>query len=352
VVAFLATRARALARALALAACGGGGAPGRVDAANHPETDGDPALSLEALQRDLEATVLEGYSQLTLGNLDAYADLLAEDIPVVILRTGPRQVWIGERPAEREKYLRIDPCSAVYTKNLEVHLAADGSMGWTFDEVSCRVPDPFQGRLASIPLRITGLYQRALDHWALVMEHVSYPQQIDDLLVDARAGRLPPLAPILPEAAGAPDGVRGVRSLLEKLITDVPTYRQFSVAHDPGALLVWPGPDEEYRGDAIGAAPALEELFGDGATVTPQGLRVALAKNRRLAFVAGNLLVKTNVGGDEVTLGLRGTWVFELRDDVGWVLLQTHVSAPIQQGELTRRIFGLELPDLDRLPVP
>jgi hypothetical protein len=227
-------------------------------------------------------------------------------------------------------------------------------MGWTSDEVSCRVSDPFAGRRASIPLRITRLHQRVLDHWALVMEHVSYPQPIDDLMVAARAGRLPGVAPIDADtgARTEPNGARQVRNLLEKLIADVRTYREYSVARGPDALLLWPGPEHEYRGEATAAAPGLEELFGDATTITPQALRVTLAKNRRLAYVVGNLNVDTLVGDDRVTLVLRGTWVFELRTEIGWTLVQAHISAPIQQKELSRLLFGLELPDLGNLPVP
>src|SRR5688572_28677722 len=112
-------RRAALVVAAALG-CSSPAAPPRRPGAPPVDPDKDQVLGDDDLARDLEATVLEGYSQLTLGNLDAYADLLAEETAVIVMRAGPKQVWVGQRPSEPGKYLRIDPCVAIFTKNLEV----------------------------------------------------------------------------------------------------------------------------------------------------------------------------------------------------------------------------------------
>ena len=61
-----------LAATLAMA-CGGQNQQGRSRVAAGDDSNG-AASSNRDLIRDLEATVLEGYMQLTLGNIEAYAD--------------------------------------------------------------------------------------------------------------------------------------------------------------------------------------------------------------------------------------------------------------------------------------
>jgi ketosteroid isomerase-like protein len=337
------------AAAMLAAACSGGAVPATT---GRPEPRADDVDDVD-LARDLEATVLEGYSQLSLGNFEAYTDTMSDEGAIVFLEPSPDGVLIGPKRARSPNAYRISPCDDVLSKNLEVHLSADRSIGWTFDEVSCRVPDPFEGRWASIPLRVTAVYQRNLDSWLLVMQQVSSPLTIDDALALARAGKLRKPKPVPSQGAPA-DGVpQTVRAVIAGLITDRAGARERKLATDAGALLLWPGPADEYHGAAIADAPALEELFPDVVQVRPAGMYVEVARNKKLAWAAADLEVH-GAGDDTAPLALRATYLLERRDDAPglWTQVQAHVSVPIPTSVLTKRVFGLELPDLTRLPTP
>jgi hypothetical protein len=131
-------------------------------------------------------------------------------------------------------------------------------------------------------------------------------------------------------------------------------YRERKIATDGGALTLWPGPSHEYHGAEVAYAPELEELFGPAAKIRPNGMYIGLARNKRIAWIATNLDVETVITDDPVIVGLRATYVFERRDDEPglWMQVQAHVSAPVVKSALSRRVFGLELPDLSDLPMP
>ncbi len=342
--------------AVVLGSCGAGGS-NSVRGGGTGETHQGPTPNAIDLRRDLEATVLEGYSQLSLGNLEAYGDTVADDEPIVLIGVGPKDVHVGDKSAADLEVFRIDPCIEVLSKNLEVHLSRDRSVGWTFDDISCRLPDPFEGRSASIPLRVTAVYQRHLDTWVMVMQHVSYGLPLEEVLLWARTGRL-----VRPAAVGmkieAGDGARKlVRSTAIGIITDRARYRSRKIAGDDVSLLLWTGPSHEYHGVEVPEAPQLEELIGDGSHIRPGGIYVGMARNKQLAWVAANLVVTAMVLDDPVTVRLRATYVFERRDDSPglWIQVQAHVSAPVLQRQLSKRVFGLEIPDLSdlsELPAP
>ena len=340
-------------RVIALAALLGCGATGTNGAGRDGpiESHQGPMPDAIDLSRDLEATVLEGYSQLSLGNLEAYGDTVADDVPIVLIGMGPADVHIGGKSEAPLEAFRIDPCLDVLSKNLEVHLSRDRSVGWTFDDVSCRVPDPFEGRNASIPLRVTAVYQRHLDSWVLVAQHVSYALPIDEVIARARAGNSSRPAAI-DRAIDRGDGVRKlISSSVRGVIADRARYRERKIATDAMSLVLWPGPDEEYHGSQVATAPALEQLFGEGATVKPLGMQIGVARNMQIAWIAANLRISTIVNDDPITMVLRATYVYERRDDSPglWTQVQAHVSAPIVQGDLSKRVFGLEIPDLSNL---
>ena len=139
-----------------------------------------------------------------------------------------------------------------------------------------------------------------------------------------------------------------VYRLLEGLVNDSADSRQRLLSSDEGALLLWPGPLQEYHGRAIAQAPTLESLFGPDTTVTLQGARVELARNRSYAWVVARLKARTLVNDEIVEVPLRGSYVFRReRDQTGtWTQMQGHVSAPVDPASLARRVFGLELPEL------
>ena len=67
--------------------------PGPVD------TRQDPQLDSSDLLRDLEATMLDNYLQLTLGNMEAYADSIARNREVVMIGIAPDDLVYGVNPA-------------------------------------------------------------------------------------------------------------------------------------------------------------------------------------------------------------------------------------------------------------
>ena len=337
-----ATGVLALAGALAAAVpCGLAGCPGRRAAAVTMDPGDvaaeDPELPRDTLMRDLEATVMENYSHLTLGNFGAFRDGLSEEVPVTLLGVTPKDVVVGRRPAgagrDRRLYRVLGP--TLLTKNLEIQLSADGSVGWMFDEMSVRVP--YAGRVASIPIRNTSVFVRDFDRWVLVLEHQSYALSIDEVrgMAAARELHAPRRFDSRTEVAPARELLR----LVGQLHNAAPTARLTSVRSAPGTLLLLPARDHELRGADAAHAPSLAALFGPGTTVGLRDYRLGLGKNETVAWMAANLVVRTVINDDQIDLGLRGSYVFE-RGEGGWEVVQMHVSAPLPERDLSRRLFG------------
>jgi len=330
-------RALTLATAL-VAACGGGRRPVEliVPAEEEPE-ESDPRANREEAARDLEATVLEIYSHLTLGNFAAFYDTLARDEPVVLFGVAPDDVVFGLRPraAGRDRRLYRAMSPTILAKNLEVHVSADASVGWTFDEMSYRVP--YNGRVAAIPIRGTGLFVRDFDRWVLVMEHQSYPISIDELRAAAAAGRSPSPKRFLSLPTEGP--ARQLVRLVSLLHNAAPRELGRPIAAGDHTLILLPDRDHELHGAEARGAPSLATLFGPNTTVGLRDYRLGLAKNQAAAWMAANLVVRTVVNDEQVDIGMRGTYVF-LRARETWELVQMHISAPLSEAELSRRLFA------------
>jgi hypothetical protein len=294
-----------------------------------------PDVPREVLGHDLEATVIENYSHLTLGNFGAFRDGLSADQPVTLLGVIPGDVVVGRRPVEagrdRRIYRVLGP--TLLSKNLDVHLSEDSSVGWTFDEMSYRVP--YQGRTASIPIRNTELYLRDFDRWVMVMQHQSFAMSFDDLRTLASSGALE--EPKRFPSRALVKGSRELIALVGRLHNE-----GGPIAKAEGALVLLPDRDHEVRGADAAQLSSLAALFGAGSTVGLRDYRIGLAKNGKVAWMAANLVVRTAVGeGTEraVDIGLRGTYVFQLAGS-GWQVVQMHISAAVPEGELSRRMFG------------
>ena len=322
---------------VALAACGGNG-PVEVTApvrAEPDEEEGGP--DLELLTRELEATVLEIYSHITLGNFAAFRDTLAGEEPVVLIGPRPSDIVVGLRPRaagnDRRLYRALAP--TILSKNLEIHLSQDGSVGWTFDETSYRVP--YGGRVASIPIRNTSLFVRDFDRWVLVMEHQSYATSIDDLRAAAAAERSeqPARFPSRHKVEPARELVR----LVGLLHNSDPRDLGRRIAPGDATLVLLPDRDHELHGPDAAAGPALATVFGPSTTVGLRDYRVGVAKNGTVAWLAANLVLRTVVNDQQVDIGMRGTYVFR-RGERDWQLVQMHISAPVGERELSRRLFG------------
>lgn len=329
------SRAILLGCSLALLACGGTKSappPPTRPAEPRPELD----LGLAELARDLEATVLENYQQLTLGNLEAWADGVADDQAVSLFGVTPRDVRLDADAAalreERRLYWRRNP--RYLSKNLEVHVSSDGSVGWVFDEISYRVT--YLGREASIPIRSSAVYVRDVDRWLLASEHLSYPVALTEVASLALAGEL-----AMPRRFAT--DFRGARRLAASLVSSVGRLHNGAAgaasAIADRALLVLPGADQELRGEAILEMP-LAHAFGRRATVGIRDYRLAVSRSERVAWLAANLVVTVREGGESVELGLRGTYVFERAASGDWRLRHGHVSAPLLERQVSRRVFG------------
>lgn len=296
-----------------------------------------PPVSADDLEKDLEATVMESYSHLSLGNFGAFRDGLAEDASDALIGVTPDAVLVGSRPEaagdDRRLFHMQDP--TVLSKNLEIHLSADGSVGWVFDEMSYRVR--YGGRIASIPIRNTSLFVRDFDRWALVVEHLSYPLSIDELRARAAAQLLRP-PQRFQSKRDAPEASALLR-LVGRLHNAPPSFTRQQFASGPEALVLLPDRDHELHGDSAAASPSLATLFGPGTTVGLRDYRIGVAKNQRVAWMVSNLVVRTMVNDEQVDIGLRGSYVF-VKQAKGWKVVQMHISAPLTERSLGRHIFG------------
>src|SRR5690606_25328447 len=156
------------------------------------------------LSRELEASILENYLQLALGNMEAYADSVARDREVALMGLRPRDLMVGknlqsrlragtrlpshDRPHRQIGTSESEPCLRLLPKTLQVHLYTDSSVGWISDEASYRIPH--EGREAAIPLRVTAVMMRDIDRWVLVMEHTSYGLPVKTIVDMARKNEL------------------------------------------------------------------------------------------------------------------------------------------------------------------
>ncbi|HET6613123.1 MAG TPA: nuclear transport factor 2 family protein [Kofleriaceae bacterium] len=329
-------RRLALAMVMWWAGCTGSAAP----ITRQPvDTSIDQTWGTADLRHDLEATVLETYAQLGLGNIAAYAATLSSELPVTLFGIEPFDVVTGKKPAGARRDRRLYPRRAIslYTKILEVHMAPEKDLAWTYDEVSLRVP--VNGEWASIPIRISFAFVREVGRWAIVMEQRSYALPISDILERAREGHLTAPRSIYPTA---PEGkaATAIRRTLDELVTgEDPERRREILSSDEGALLVLPGIDNEYHGEAIVNAPSLSQIFGPDSHAEIKQLRLFISDTKDAAWAAANLELNTHAGDRAVRIGLRGTYVL-MAGDGHWRVVQSHVSVPITEKALSARVFS------------
>jgi ketosteroid isomerase-like protein len=329
----------ALAIGAGLPACSGKAAstpPPRAISGNTTVTPGRAA----DLGRDLEATVLEGYSQLNLGNLEAYRDgftteRLPEAIGVLTDRTATDQ------PAARVPDPRLFPALEpnLLSKNLDVHVSTKAPVGWVYDEISYRIT--YGGRAASIPIRRTAVYVVEGGRWALVQEHLSYPLALQEMSTLAAQGRLPRPLAVAGQGTESHAG-RELAALIARLPSAAGAERQALLSAAPYSLLLYPDLDGEYAGAQVRKAPQLAPLFGPSATVAVDGVRVHIGPGGRVAWGMCNMAVRGFLGAKtpEQEIGFRASYVLERSDEQGWQVVQAHVSAPVTEAIIKRDVLG------------
>jgi len=304
------------------AAAGCAGAPKPPPAPPKAEAADSGDIDPRALSDELSLAVLESYRAVGADYAEAYQDTLAKDPRVVLIDVRPGDVAIGADAARALEMRHYFPESRVEiaSQELEAKVGAAGAVGWVHDHLSYRVGR--ERRRAELPLRSTAVYARREARWVKVQEHVSYPQARDAILAAARAGTIGRPAPIAASATGA-DAESAAAAVRQELAG--------AAAFAPDAVLIPPWPGEEKRGQSVSVA----SLFGAGAKVADQGLFVDVSPAKATAWVAGNLTVDD--GG--ATVPLRGTWVLERRGG-DWLIVQVHLSAPIEQARLEAAVYG------------
>lgn len=317
--------------ALLLVGCTGNKAGARVPLVDSASaTEGDPS---GRLLRELELEVISSYHRTS---LDAAAATTVVDASVgmVVFGIGPDDVAVGRSLDERWPVVevsgqRID----VVSHRLELFLSADGSVGWSYDDVSLRLP--VCGRVASIPLRVAQVYVRDSERWTMVAEHAAYAQPMGRWL----------------DTAKGPDGARvptATENQLESKAAEAALRLGLSAESDREVwdggvtgLAVWPDPLHVLRRGAAASGPGLAQSLG-ASSVTVEGLRLALGPTRAVAIASATLLARLDrpdEAGAPLEVRLRGTFVVE-RVGEQWRIRLALVSTPITVGALVGRTVG------------
>lgn len=319
---------------LLLPACGSRTAKPSAPLSSGQGTD----LGLEELRAALESTVLENYAQLSYGNIEAFLDGVSSGREVQLVGPTPDNVVVGTKPTvlqdDHRLYRQYKP--TILSKNLDVHLSQDGSVGWVYDEVSYRVP--YMGREASIPIRSTAVYVRDVERWILVAEHLSYGIPIAEIIALAARGELARGRDIKTHHGDSKKLSGTLVGLLGRLVNG--RIDEGTVVKEERTLLLLPAPDQEFHAQDAVDAPSLASLFGDSSSVAIRDFRIEMAPNRRTAWSLVNLAVRTNLNDEILTIGLRGSFVFERRGNEGWAVVQAHISAPLLEEQLSTWVFG------------
>lgn len=320
---------RSASALLALWLAAGCSGKGESTVVTSSETNPEPAPPSEELLRELESAALESLSQLSLGNLGAYADGMRSDRPVVLLGARVGDTYVGDvrGTSEVDRRPLADLYPQLLSKNLDIHVSPTGAVGWMFDELSYRVP--VDGRWASVPLRFTAVFTRDVDRWVLAMDHWSYPRPTGDIAeatiaVDELDG----------DRHGS--GVNALVSLVGRLENGDTRARALGRSRADDALLLLPGAETEFHGADIASAPTLLELFGARGTVGLRDYRIEAARSGDVAWMAANLVV-SRARSEELLL--RATYVF-VHGERGWQVVQEHVSAPVPTAYFEELLFG------------
>lgn len=365
---------RSLAALLVLSACAGCPGGGRSGGAEPP---GDPYPGREQsrsgiLLRELEVEVLEGLDLPTF-ETEVPATAVSSRVGAVHIGVGPDDVFSTRAGApdqiDRWPLLPVDELGGrldeAESKRLEMHLARDLTSAWTVDEVSYRIPGCLgrdgMYKLVVVPLRMTSLYVRDGERWVAVLEHLSYPQRIAELI--ERADK--PRGKKLHNGRDPRPEIDAPLEVLRRAIDPElgPDERAMVYASTADALAMWPDPEQELRRGAVLSGAGLGQVL-DAASIELESWRIGMSPDPTggvgggtVAWMAGTLRVDARraVGDDleVVPLRLRASFVLEQRDAGGalrWQVVQSHVSAPIDDDELMAAVMGASAIDGDTAP--
>lgn len=335
-----------------------------------PTGPGDPGIVVSDSELDrrlrliaeLQDEILTSYDRDELPEVDT--TMIPAATGPARIGVGPGDVYYGEQVrqlASSRWPLQLAPNTqtAVRSKRLQIHLSSDSqvSAAWVSDEISWRIV--LCGRTAVIPLRMTALYAHDGDRWVQVFEHLSFgrmPQPTPNgelrgsLMVSPNEDcRRPEVCPVVDR--GLSDELsRALSALLSQQSTRI----QLSVASgkttdDPlkpaPTFLLGPDPDGEWDGTS-----AVETIrLIDGKIVIEGDRRVGTVTLGRpdkatVAYWVGNITADLNQhpGTSASKVRLRATFVFEKRNDK-WIVVQGHISQPIDDIDLAQMIYGTAL---------
>ncbi len=336
-----------LAALFVLAACPRGGTKTTPQNDQTIITDSD-AERRSRLRSELQDEVLASYERDELPEVET--GMVSPEVGPARIGAGPGDVLYGDdvrRLAWSRWPLQVEATTKtlVRSKNLRIHLSHDKqvSAAWMSDELSWRIS--MCGRTAVIPLRITALYAHDGDRWVQVFEHLSFgrtPQptydgqlrgaRIREAVVDR--GLSDELSRSLNALfSGEPDRIKQSIALT-----------RFSDPTKPAStFLLGPSPDAEWSG------ARLDDIDLVDGKVTLDERRVGVISTGRpdkatIAYWVGNVIadLRQHPGTPASKVLLRGTFIFEKRDDK-WLIVQGHVSQPIDDIDLATYVFGTAL---------
>lgn len=328
----LGPRGGVVALALALAACAGNGRAPRVPLVDATPVDtGDDGSG--RLLRELELEVLASYDHLSLDAASA-AGAVDPAVGLTAIGVGPDEVGASRGLQGRWPVSEVDGHPVhVVSRALELHLSADRTVAWTFDQLSLHLP--VCGRTATVPLRVAQVYVRDNERWTLVSEHLGYAQSMGRWLDAARGptgGAMASAIERQPESAAALEALTGAVAIAGD--------RDATWDASADALAVWPDPLQILRGGAVRTGPSLATTL-DATALGAEGTRLALGPSRQIAIAATTLLATVDRSAGPVDIRLRATAVIERGADSHWRVRMAMVSAPITVAALVGRTVGV-----------
>jgi hypothetical protein len=262
---------------------------------------------------------------------------------------GPGDVYLADevsRLASSRWPLQIQPGTptTVRSKRLRIYLSSDRhvSAAWMSDELSWRIT--LCGRTTVIPLRITALYAHDGDRWVQVFEHLSFGRMPQPTASGELRG-----APIS-EAVVDRDISDALSRALNSLVSAEATRVKLSVASgkaedDPmkpaPPFILGPDPDGEWEG---GEVESIRLVDGKLILDRPRVGTIGRPDRATIAYWVGNLVadLRHHPGTPASKVLLRGTFVFEKRDEK-WMIVQGHISQPIDDIDLALLVYGTAL---------
>jgi hypothetical protein len=352
-----------LACALA-AACGG---PARAPVGNRTvvgATSDDDAYR-KRLVAELQDEVIASYERDD--PPDVETQLIPQQVGPARIGAGPGDVLFGDDVQNRASSrwpLFVQPgtiATTVRSKRLDIHLSQDkqASAAWIADELSWRIN--VCGHWAAIPLRITALYAHAGDRWVQVFEHLSFARIPAPYFYADSSGQLqsqlrgshmvrPGEKPIVDRklADELSDRLADLMSRKTARIERVVSLDPKRLAdEDPSqpapTLLLAPDPDGEWHGtDDLARVQIVDgNLRHEDRRVGTVGPDLTRST---VAYWVGNFIadLPARPGIPQGQALLRGTFVFEKRNG-RWIVVQGHMSQPIDDIDLGKLVFGTSM---------